>query len=189
MQTSRTALILVDVQKGFDDPVWGKRNNPDAEKQIARLLAAFRERGASVFHFQHLSTNPNSPLHPDRNGCALKAEIQPLPGEPVLTKKVNSCFMGTPLEEELRKLEIESLVVCGLTTDHCVSSTVRMGANLGFRVYVASDATATFDRIGPDGRRHAAELVHDIALASLNEEFAIVSTSDLLIQKLFTEPA
>src|SRR5215467_4853986 len=136
MQTSRTALILVDVQKGFDDPVWGKRNNPDAEKQMLRLLSAFRERGAAVFHFQHLSQNPNSPLHPDCPGCGLKDELQPISGEPLLTKKVNSCFIGTPLEEELRKQGIESLIICGLTTDHCVSTTARMGANLGFRVHV-----------------------------------------------------
>jgi nicotinamidase-related amidase len=189
MQPSRTALILVDVQKGFDDPVWGKRNNPDAEKRMVRLLSAFRERGAAVFHVQHLSTNPNSPLHPGKPGCALKDEVGPLPGEPTLTKKVNSCFIGTPLEEELRKQEIEALVICGLTTDHCVSTTARMGANLGFRVHVASDATATFERIGPDGHSYPAQLMHDTALASLNEEFAIVGTSDMLIQKLFTEPA
>src|SRR5215471_18524815 len=189
MQTSRTALILVDVQKGFDDPYGGRRNNPHAEKQMLRLLSAFRERGAPIFHFRHLSSNPNSPLHPGHPGNSLKDETQPLPAEPVLTKKVNSCFIGTPLEEELRKLDVESLVVCGLTTDHCVSTTVRMGANLGFRVYVPSDATATFERIGSDGRRYPAEVVHDLALASLNEEFAIVGTSDMLIQKLFTEPA
>jgi nicotinamidase-related amidase len=189
MQSSRTALILVDVQQGFDDPLWGKRNNPSAEKQMKRLLSAFRERGAAVFHFQHLSQNPNSPLRPDCPGCALKPEVQPISGEPVLTKRVNSCFIGTPLEEQLRKQGIESLIICGLTTDHCVSTTARMGANLGFRVHVASDATATFDRTGPDGHSYAAQLIHDTALASLNEEFAIVGTSDMLIQKLFTEPA
>jgi nicotinamidase-related amidase len=189
MQASRTALIVVDVQKGFDDPVWGSRNNPDAEKQMMRLLSAFRERGATVFHFQHLSQNPNSPLHPDRPGCALKDELRPVAGERLLTKKVNSCFIGTPLEQELRKQGIESLIICGLTTDHCVSTTARMGANLGFRVHVAADATATFDRTGPDGHGYAAQLIHDTTLASLNEEFAIVGTCDMLIQKLFTEPA
>jgi nicotinamidase-related amidase len=189
MQTSRTALILVDVQKGFDEPFWGRRNNPEAEKHMVRLLSACRECGAAVFHFQHLSQNPGSPLHPDRPGCALKGEVQPISGEPLLTKKVNSCFIGTPLEGELRKQGLESLIICGLTTDHCVSTTARMGANLGFRVHVASDATATFDRVGPDGHRFAAQLMHDTALASLNEEFAIVGTSDMLIQKLFTEPA
>ncbi|HZR30202.1 MAG TPA: cysteine hydrolase family protein [Terriglobales bacterium] len=189
MQPSRTALILVDVQKGFDDPVWGRRNNLQAEKQMVRLLSAFRERQAPIFHFQHLSQNPNSPLYPGRPGSALKDEFEPISGEPLLTKKTNSCFIGTPLEEYLRKLAIEAVVICGFTTDHCVSSTARMGANLGFRVHVASDATATFERVGPEGHRYPAEVMHDTALASLNEEFAIVGTSDLLIQKLFTEPA
>jgi nicotinamidase-related amidase len=189
MQPSRTALILVDVQKGFDEPVWGKRNNPEAEKQMVRLLNAFRERQAAVFHFQHLSSRPNSPLHPDRPGCSLKDEVKPLPSESVLTKKVNSCFIGTQLEDELRKHGVDAVIICGLTTDHCVSTTARMAGNLGFRVHVASDATATFDRVGHDGRKYPAQLMHDTALASLNEEFAIVGTSDMLIQKLFTEPA
>jgi nicotinamidase-related amidase len=175
------ALLLIDVQQGMDDPKWGARNNPDAEKRIAELLAAWRAAGQPVIHVQHLSTEPQSPLRPELPGHAFKAEAQPLPDEPVFRKNVNSAFIGTDLEAHLHTHGIRALVMAGITTDHCVSTTARMAANLGFNVTVVADATATFDRTGPDGRHHSADLMHSAALASLHGEFATVrSARDVL---------
>lgn len=175
------ALLIIDVQRGFDHPMWGTRNNPNAEANIARLLAAWREAGWPVVHVQHLSTSPGSPLRPDAPGCALKPEAAPCEGEPLFQKQVNSAFIGTDLEAYLREHGIPSLVIVGLTTNHCVSTTARMAGNLGFETFVVEDATATFDRVGHDGRRFTAEEVHAISLASLHEEFAtIVSLEQVL---------
>lgn len=173
---AKPALVVVDVQCGFDNPRWGARNNPDAEKNVARLLAAWRAAGAPIFHFRHDSVLPESPLRPGQPGNAIHPEATPRPGEPVFGKNVNSCFIGTPLESELRKRGITRVVVVGITTDHCVSTTVRMAANLGFQVWVAADATATFERVGPSGRRFSAEEMHQAELASLHGEFATVAT-------------
>ena len=180
-QSSGTALLLIDVQQGLDDPRWGARNNPHAEQHIADLLAAWRASGQPVIHVQHLSLEPHSPLRAELPGNAFKPEAAPKDGEPVFQKHVNSAFIGTDLEAYLRTAGIDSLVMVGITTDHCVSSTARMAGNLGFRVTVVEDATATFERQGPDGTHYSAEVMHGAALASLHGEFATVRrTSDVL---------
>ena len=178
-----TALLLIDVQQGFGDPYWGARNNPDAERHIAALLSAWRQKGRAVIHVQHMSQGPNSPLRPHQSGNAFMPEAAPQFGEPVFQKTVNSAFIGTALEAHLRDHRIDTIVVVGLTTDHCVSTTTRMAANLGFTAIVVSDATATFERTGPDGDHHSAEQMHRLALASLHGEFATVRrTSEVLAE-------
>lgn len=185
--TGNTALLLVDLQKGLDDPVWGERNNPEAERNISALLAAWRETERPVIHVQHMSRRATSPLRPGQPGNAFKPEAVPVPGESVFQKDVNSAFIGTALEEHLRAHQIDTLVIAGLTTDHCISSTTRMAANLGFTAIVVSDGTATFERTGPEGEHHSAEQMHRAALASLHDEFATVRrTGELLADMGFS---
>ncbi len=179
--SQNSAFIVIDVQKGLDDPYWGRRNNPDAEQNIARLLHVWRRAGMPIYHVRHESTNPNSPLRPGYSGSEIKEIVAPVGDEPVLAKRVNSAFIGTDLEARLRQSGQETVVITGLTTDHCVSTTARMAANLGFKVYLVTDATATFERVGPNGTRYSAEEIHNMELAVLNAEFAdLISTQELL---------
>lgn len=179
-----TALLVIDVQKGLDDPVWGKRNNPDAESNIALLLSEWRKQGKPIIHIRHCSVEPNSPLRPELPGNEFKEEAQPLPEEQQFSKSVNSAFIGTELEKYLNEHGISSLVIVGLTTDHCVSTSVRMAANLGFKVTLIADATAAFERKGYDGVLYSAADIHKINLASLNGEFCIVRSTDEVLKEI-----
>lgn len=173
------ALVLVDLQRGFDDPAWGERNNLELESRVADLLAAWRERGDPVFHVHHHSTEADSPLRPETGDVRSKPEAEPREDEPVVVKHVNCAFVGTDLENRLRRAGCETVVLAGLTTDHCVSTTARLAENYGFDVVVVSDATATFER-ELDGERFDAETSHRLALAHLNGEFAtIAATAEL----------
>jgi nicotinamidase-related amidase len=184
--TPTTALIVIDVQRAFDEweAAGKRRNNPDAVARIAELLAAFRADGAPIFHIRHQGIHPNSSFLPTATGYAVKDEARELAGEPVIVKHVNSAFIGTDLERQLRAAGIKRLVICGATTNHCVETTTRTAGNLGFDAWLVRDGTWTFDRIGPDGDAHTAADIHAMTLANLNDEFARIVTSSEAIAAL-----
>jgi nicotinamidase-related amidase len=184
---ANAALIVIDVQYGHDDPRFGKRNNPDAEDRIAELLSAWRASGRPVIHVQHLSYNPGSVFHESNHGSVIKEVVQPLEREPLIQKHTNSAFIGTELEQMLRARDIDTVVLTGLTTPHCVSTTARMAGNLGFNTYVVADATAAnegtadFNFPGATKLEAGPDIVHAISLATINGEFAqIVDSSAVL---------
>jgi nicotinamidase-related amidase len=175
-----TALLVIDVQQAFKDPIWGERNNLNAETNIASLLKFWRNKQGSVIHIHHSSKVLESIFHPSNKGHQAKPEGQPISGEVIFKKTVNSAFIGTQLENYLREKQLKSLVIVGLTTDHCVSTSVRMAANLGFKVTLVSDATATFNRT-LDGVEYTAEQIQAIHLASLNNEFCQLTTTKTVL--------
>jgi nicotinamidase-related amidase len=181
---SPPTLIVIDVQRAFDDPGWGERNNPGAEGRVAEAIAGWRERGAPLIHVRHQSAEPGGTFVPGTPAFEFKPEAQPLDGEPVITKTVNSAFIGTDLEERLRADGAGTVVLAGLTTDHCCSTTARMAANLGFETWLLGDAMATFARRAPDGELIPAELMHRTALASLDDEFGEVLDTSAALARL-----
>jgi nicotinamidase-related amidase len=181
---ANAALILIDVQQGFLDSRWGRRNQPGAEDRIAALLAAWRAAHQPVIHVRHASRSATGAFRAGTPGFAFKPQALPLDGETVITKEVNSGFIGTDLERRLREGGIDTVVLCGLTTDHCVSTTARMAGNLGFTTVVVDDACATHERTGPDGRHFTAGEMHATALASLHGEFARIAGSQEVLAAL-----
>lgn len=183
----QNALLIVDAQQGFDDSVWwGERNNLVAEQNIAELLSSWRARNGLVIHARHCSLVAGSPLRRNAPGWAFKPEAKPVGEEIIVEKSVNSAFIGTGLDDMLQQRKIERLTVVGFTTDHCVSTTVRMASNLGYKVRFVDDAAATFDRVDRSGRTIPADLVHRVHLASLNGEFCnVIDTTTLLSELAF----
>ncbi len=184
--SAATGLLLIDIQTGFDAPELGARNNPDAEAMAGLLLTEWRRRGWPVYHVRHLSVTPGSPLTAERGGIDFKPQVKPLAGEPIFEKSVNSAFIGTDLEARLRADGVSRLVIAGLTTPHCVSTSARMAANLGFRVTLAHDACASFEinaDMGwlPGAAPLDAEAAHRTALAHLHGEFADVVAVDAIL--------
>ena len=181
---TNTALLLVDLQKAIDDPRWsqlGPRNNPQAEANVAALLAAWRRDGRPIVHIRHDSTEPDSTYRPGSPGHAFKEEAMPLPGEAVIGKRVNSAFIGTGLDDWLRARGIGTLVVTGVITNNSVEATVRMAGNLGYDVRLVADACFTFARKDRSGRLRTADEVHDLSLANMDGEYAtVVDTAEVL---------
>ena len=178
----RTVLLVVDVQQAFADAgSWGRRNNPACEDNVAALLAAWRAAARPVVFVRHDSTEPASPLRPGLPGNAFQPIVD---GEPdlLVTKHVNSAFHGDPdLAGWLRERALSGIAVCGITTNHCCETTARVGANLGFDVLFALDATPTFDRRDPDGELMSADELSRVTAANLDPEFGeVVSTEDAL---------
>jgi nicotinamidase-related amidase len=180
-----SALILIDVQKGLEEPWFGARNNPAMEENGLRLLAEWRARALPRVIVQHASTTPGSPLRPDQPGHALKEGYEPLPGEKHVVKGENSAFIGTDLEAWLKDHGLAHITVGGITTEHCVSTTVRMAANLGFKVDLVADACHATAKRRADGDGDIdAETVHQTELAILDGEFARIVTTHDVIQNL-----
>ena len=180
------ALILVDIQKAFlekDYPGF-KRNNPNAEQISGDILKKWRQLNLPIIHVRHSSKNPNSKLHKSKPGYEFNDFVKPTTHEIVITKKVNSAFIGTNLENILIKNKINTLVFVGMTTNHCISSTVRMSGNLGFETILISDSTACYNTKGIGGQIIDCDIIFESTIASLNEEFATVIKSKELFDLL-----
>ena len=181
-----TALLLIDIQKGVNTLThWGgptgRRNNPDAEGKMLDLLTTFRSRGHTVAFTRHDSREEASPLKFSLETGKQIEGFEITDSDIVIEKDVNSGFIGTNLEIELRRRGVGRLVVVGFFTNFCVETTVRMAGNLGFDVYLVEDACATTNRIGPDGEDRDPDLVHAMSVANMHGEFCTaISTKDAL---------
>ena len=183
---NNTAFLIVDAQNGVNDTnyyggVNGRRNNPNAEKNIISLLKSWREKERLVAFTKHDSRETRSPLKLAIESGQQLPNINPKDNDIVIKKDVNSGFIGTSLELDLRRLKVQRLFVAGFFTNCCIETTVRMAGNMGFDTYLIHDACAAMNRIGHDGKNYDADLVHNMAIANLHGEFCTaISTIDAL---------
>jgi nicotinamidase-related amidase len=179
-----SVLLLIALQRALDDPSWGVRNNPGAEKNVARLLTKWRTNRWPIVHVRHDSVEPLSTYRPDQPLHAFKPEAMPLAGEPVIPKQTNGAFFHTSLERWLRDGGHHSIVVAGAITNNSVETTVRTAGNLGFATTLVADACFTFGRPDWNGIERSAETVHAMSLANLDGEYCTVVTTAQLLDAL-----
>ena len=184
MDLSRAALIPVDMQQAFDGPGWPRRWNREVDAKGQLLLRSWRQAGLPVIHVKHDSVEAGSTLGPGQPGNLARPGFEPRDGEPVVAKSVNAAFIGTDLDLRLRRLGADTVVVFGFTTDMCVSTTIRVGANMGYRAVIVSDACDCFDLPDGQGGTIPGEEVHRAHIATLAFDFAQVVTTDQLLAEL-----
>ncbi|KAI1752453.1 isochorismatase hydrolase [Xylaria castorea] len=199
--SSLTALLLIDIQQGFNEPPYTGRSTPNFEANITKLLTAFRAAESThVIHICHHSRFEDTPLHLSQPGVQFMEYAAPQPGEVIRSKDVNSAFIGTDLESVIRGLGIQRLVVVGLTTGHCASTSVRMTSNLRVvdhshggittgrtppgEIILVSDATAMYNWTTTEGKVYDGETLHTMNLATLDNEFCVVRTTEEVIRSL-----
>ncbi len=184
MKKQSPTLLIIDMQQGMRSPAAGKRNNPQSESNIARLLLAWRERNATIVHVRHVSRTLGSLFWPGQPGAEFQKELKPLDSEHVVEKNVPDAFINTGLERWLHVRGINELLIVGVSTSHSVESTARTAGNLGFKTMVASDAVFAFDKVDYSGTLRTADEVHAMSLANLDGEYATVIITEEALNML-----
>ena len=174
-------LIIIDMQKAMDDPRYGTRGQHDAEDNIANLLAHWRELGNPVVHVRDNSTDPDSPYYEGKPTHEFKPQFKPLDGEEIIDKRSSNAFIGTDLLAVLEEFGSPELIICGVHLQHCVESTLRMAASMGFLVFVPQDCVIATDQLDANGKKWSADDVHALTLAILDGNHAKVVTSSALM--------
>jgi nicotinamidase-related amidase len=156
LRPRRAALVIIDMQRAFVEPS-GQAFLPGAPAACARLqelLKAWRLARLPVFFTRHAHLHPHqdggalqrfwgSLILEGTRGAELVDELRPAPGERVLVKHTYSAFRGTPLEQALRGLGVEDVVLGGVMTDLCCETTAREAFVRDFQVFFLADGTAT----------------------------------------------
>jgi len=174
-------LLPIDMQQAFDAPPWPRRWNAKVDENGRALLQRWREAGRPIIHVRHDSVMEGSSLAPGSDGNRFRPGFEPLEHEPLVTKSVNSAFIGTDLDLRLRRLGATQIVVFGISTDMCVSTTVRTGSNMGWDMVLVPDACDCFDLPDGQGGIIPAETIQSAHVATLGFEFCkVVSTGELV---------
>ena len=177
----RAVLLPIDMQQAFDGEPWPRRWNRQVDQNGRALLGKWREAGRPIIHVRHDSIVEGSSLAPGSTGNRFRPGFDPLPGEALVTKSVNSAFIGTDLDLRLKRLGARHVVAFGISTDMCVSTTVRTGANMGWDMVLAADACDCFDLPDGNGGLIPAETVQAAHVATLGFEFCrVVATGELV---------
>lgn len=186
LDAPRTALIVIDFQmEYFAGPVPGKLLIPDGQAAMAqaqRLIAFADSHRMPVFHIQHLGHAGDTLFAKDGVHSEIHPDIKPAPHHALVQKGSASSFVNTELHQQLQARGVKALLVCGLMTHNCISSTVRDARPLGYQTIVAGDACATRAIVAWDGGVLAHADLHRATLTGLSDGFAEVMKTGRIIE-------
>ncbi len=170
---SESALVMVDCQNTYRQGIMQLTHVEPALLEAQKLLNKARALGMPIIHIQH-DAGPGTPYDIRTNIGAIADEVAPQNGEAVVVKQYPNAFWHTPLEAQLKSLNIEHIVLAGFMTHMCINSTARGAFNLGFKPTVVASACATRSLVGPQSKVIDAQNMHDSALAAIRDLFAVV---------------
>lgn len=170
-----SALIMVDLQNTYREGVMRLAGVEEALVQARRVLDRARALGRPVIHIRH-DAGVGSPYDVTAPIGQIADPVAPSAGEMVITKQYPNSFLHTPLEEELKRLGIDSVVLAGFMTHACINSTARGAFNLGYHATIVANATATRDLPAAGGGVVPAEHVQAASLAAAGDIFAVIVT-------------
>jgi nicotinamidase-related amidase len=182
-----TALLVIDVQESFrqraDD--WSATANPQIVDQVTRLVAAARAAGDLVVWITHAEPGSGGVFDPANGFVRLIDDLDPIDGEPQITKTSINAFTTTNLQQQLTEHGVRELVVCGIRTEQCCETTARIGSDLGYAVTFVADATTTSGIAASADipALSAQEIVARTVAVLAGREFATVATTDEVVAR------
>ena len=170
------ALIMIDCQNTYRRGIMQLENVEPAIREAQKLLEMARDLKVPVIHIQH-DAGEGSPYDVRADIGRISPEVAPIAGESIITKNYPNAFIQTELDQQLKALGVQNIVLAGFMTHMCINSTAHGGFNLGYAPTVVASATATRALPASDGDVVPAAAVQAAALAATRDLYAVVVDS------------
>ena len=177
---NNTALLLIDIQNIYFAKGPFCLHEPEKATTNAKaLLEYFRHHNLEVIHVVH-NFNTDSYTQEHDYLCEIQSLVKPLPQEKVIYKDYPSAYFKTSLQDYLQVHHINKLVIAGMMTHMCVSTTTRASKDYGYDVTLIEDACTTKELAYKD-EIIPATTVHKANIAALDKVFATVMSTDAFL--------
>ena len=176
------AIVLIDFQHEYVEGSMPLGDAGAAATANARLLLdKARNENIPVFHVMHHGEDNGNIFDPLSSKVNIVDSLQPMDNEKTITKKHPNAFYDTPLQEMIESAGKQQIIFAGFMSHMCISSSVRAAFDLGFENFVCHDACATRALPNVRGEEISADVVHDTAMAALQDRFAALLATDKLV--------
>ena len=184
---AQSALLVIDAQDSFKaGPRWERRNNHDFEKNVSKLVEAYRAAHLPIIYFLH--TDNDEHFNRESRFFKLMDFLKPRTDEPVFVKNTRNCFTSTTLQPYLIEKGVRKVAITGIQMEQCCETTARVAADLGYAVDFVTEATMTFPIPNWDrpGEELGVDAIRERTEYALRRRFARIATVAQLTEELKT---